>query len=85
MENRDALLVHLSATQATGIAERDAAVEMLRAQRVAAACTIATDKNYDTHGSDAVARALRVTRTLSENVARPSGSAIGRRERLAPS
>ncbi len=76
MENRHGLVVQARATQATGTAERDAAVAMLRAQRVSLGCTLGADKNYDTHGFVADARALGVTPHVSQNVKRRGGSAI---------
>jgi transposase len=79
MENRHGLVVQATATQATGTAERDAAVAMLRAQRMGPGCTIGADKNYDTHGFVAEARALGVTPHVSQNVKRPGGSAIDAR------
>ncbi len=76
MENRHGLVVEARATRATGTAERDAAVEMLRAHRVGAGCTLGADKNYDTHGFVADTRALGVTPHVSQNVKRSGGSAI---------
>jgi transposase len=79
MENRHGLVVQAMATQATGTAERDAAVQMLRAHGVGPGCTIGGDKNYDTHGFVANARALGVTPHVSQNVKRSGGSAIDTR------
>lgn len=84
MENRHGLVVQARATRATGTAERDAALQMLRAQGVGRGCTIGADKNYDTHGFVADARALGVTPHVSQNVKRSGGSAIdGRTTRHA--
>jgi transposase len=79
MENRHGLVVHAMATHATGTAERDAAVTMLRAYGVGPGCTIGGDKNYDTHGFVTDARALGVTPHVSQNVKRAGGSAIDAR------
>ena len=48
MENRHGLVVHAVATRATGTAERDTALQMLRAHGVGPGCTLGADKNYDT-------------------------------------
>lgn len=76
MENRHGLVVQARATPATGTAEREAAVDMLRAQRLGPGCTLGADKNYDTHGFVADARALGVTPHVSQNLNRNGGSAI---------
>lgn len=84
MENRHGLVVQARATPATGTAEREAAVDMLRAQRVGPGCTLGADKNYDTHGFVADTRALGVTPHVSQNLKRSGGSAIdGRTTRHA--
>jgi transposase len=79
MENRHGLVVQARATRATGTAERDAAVEMLRAHGVGPGCTLGADKNYDTREFVATTRALGVTPHVSQNVKRPGGSAIDAR------
>lgn len=84
MENRHGLVVQARATQATGTAERDTAVAMLRAQRVGPGCTLGADKAYDTHGFVADARALGVTPHVSQNVKRRGGSAIDGRTTRHP-
>jgi hypothetical protein len=76
MENRHGLVVQARAPQATGTAERDTAVEMLRAQAAGPGRTVGGDKHYDTHGFVADARALGVTPHVSQNLKRPGGSAI---------
>lgn len=76
MENRHGLVVQARATQATGTAERDTAVEMLRAHAVGPGSTVGGDKNYDTQGFVADVRALGVIPHVSQNVKRPGGSAI---------
>jgi transposase len=76
MENRHGLVVHAVATRATGTAERDAALQMLRAHGVGPGCTLGADKNYDTREFVTKARALGVTPHVSQNVKRTGGSAI---------
>lgn len=84
MENRHGLVVQAVATRATGTAERDAAVQMLEAQGVGPGCTLGADKNYDTQGFVAQARALGITPHVSQNIQRSGGSAIdGRTTRHA--
>ena len=79
MENRHGLVVQAMATQATGTAERDAAVQLLRAHAVGSGCTLGADKNYDTRDFVATTRALGVTPHVSQNVKRSGGSAIDAR------
>jgi len=76
MENRHGLVVQARATQATGTAERDAALEMLRAHGAGPGCTLGADKHYDTRGCVADVRALGVTPHVSQNLNRHGGSAI---------
>lgn len=76
MENRHGLVVQAIATRATGTAEREAALQLLRAHGVGAGCTLGADKNYDTRAFVAEARALGVTPHVSQNVKRTGGSAI---------
>jgi transposase len=79
MENRHGLVIQARATQATGTAERDAAIQMLGAQGVRAGSTLGADKNYDTRDFVATTRALGVTPHVSQNVKRSGGSAIDTR------
>jgi transposase len=76
MENRHGLAVQTQLTQATGTAERDAAVAMMAAQAPASGVTLGGDKNYDTHGCVADLRAAGVTPHVAQNTARRGGSAI---------
>jgi transposase len=76
MENRHGLVVQAVATRATGTAEREAALQLLRAHGVGTGCTLGADKNYDTRDFVAQARALGVTPHVSQNVKRTGGSAI---------
>ena len=82
MENRNGLAVDVRLTQATGTAEREAALDMLKDQ--AAARSVGADKNYDTRGFVAACREQGVTPHVAQNTARPGGSAIdGRTTRHA--
>lgn len=76
MENRHGLVVQARATRATGAAERETAVHLLRAQGAGRGCTVGGDKAYDTQGFVAEARALGVTPHVTQNVKRSGGSAI---------
>jgi transposase/IS5 family transposase len=68
MENRHGLVVDVLITQATGTAEREAALVMLdrrpvRSHRV----TLGADKNYDTREFVAACRARKVTPHVAQN------------------
>lgn len=76
-ENRNGLVIVSKVTEADGLAERDAAKEMLgkvatRKHRI----TVAADKNYDTNGFVKAARRLKVTPHVAQNTTRRGGSAI---------
>jgi len=77
MENRNGLAVDVRLTRATGTAEREAALDMLKDQ--AAAKTVGADKNYDTHGFVAACREQGITPHVAQNTARRGGSAIDAR------
>ena len=82
MENRNGLAVAVRLTQATGTAEREAALDMLKDQRRAR--TVGGDKNYDTKGFVAACRREGITPHVAQNTGRPGGSAIdGRTTRHA--
>lgn len=82
MENRNGLAVDVRLTQATGTAEREAALDMLKDQ--AAARSLGADKGYHTHGFVASCREQGITPHVAQNSARPGGSAIdGRTTRHA--
>ncbi len=85
MENRNGLLVELLVTQASGTAEREAALEMVndylpREQRI----TLAGDKAFDTRGFIEGCREPNVTPHVAQNLARTSGSAIDGRTTRHP-
>ncbi|MGA7800865.1 MAG: IS5 family transposase, partial [Gammaproteobacteria bacterium] len=61
MENRHGLVVSAQVTQATGTAEREAAVEMVQALSGTHRVTLGADKNYDTQGCVEALRCANVT------------------------
>jgi transposase len=76
MENRNRLAVQTGLTQATGTAEREAAVAMVAAQAPDGGVTLGGDKEYDTQGYVADLRAAGVTSHVAQNTARRGGNAI---------
>lgn len=82
IENRNGLLVRAELTQATGTAERDAALEMSAALRPRS--TLAADKGYDARGFVEGLRSRCITPHVAQNTKRAGGSAIdGRTTRHA--
>jgi transposase len=84
VENRHGLIVQSRVWEATGVAERYAALQMLEGipgdQRV----TVGGDKGFDTAEFVRECRHLHVTPHLAQNEARPGGSALdGRTTRHA--
>ena len=75
-ENRHGLVVDVRLTQASGTAERDAAVDMIAGKAAAKKATLGCDKGYDTHGFVKQLRARNVTPHVAQNVNRSGGSAI---------
>ncbi len=61
MENRNGLVVEATLTQATGTAEREAALEMLNRRKRGRRVTLAADKAYDVEGFVHDLRSRRVT------------------------
>jgi len=79
MEHRNALIVDIELTEATGYAERDAALEMLRRlPPTKRRRTVAGDKAYDTRAFVADLRELHITPHLAPNTTRQR-STIDRR------
>ena len=76
MENRNGLVVASTVTQATGKAEREAAIEMLDAQCDHMPQTLGGDKGYDTRGFVKSCRERGVTPHVAQNTKRSGGSAI---------
>ena len=66
-------------TQATGVAERDTALRLLKRQGQRTGRTLAGDKAYDTAQFIADCRELGVTPHVAQNSARPGGSALDAR------
>jgi transposase len=79
IENRHGLIADAMATQADGYAERDAGLLMLHAQWQGAPRrrrTVGADKGYDVREFVDLARELGATPHVTQNLARPGGSAI---------
>jgi hypothetical protein len=76
MENRNGLVVDVRLTQATGKAERDAAIDMLTEKPAEKRATLGADRGYDTRGFVARLRSIHVTPHVAQNVNRSGGSAI---------
>jgi transposase len=84
MEHRNALLVDIELTEASGFAERDAALEMLgRLPARRRRRTVAGDKGYDTAGFVAEVRGLGLTPHFAPNVTRQRSTIDGRTTRHA--
>src|SRR5207253_9900229 len=80
-ENRNGLIVDLDLLEATGFAEREAGLDLLRRQRRRGRrrrLTVAGDRGYDTRGFVAGCRELAVTPHLARNTTNRR-SAIDRR------
>lgn len=84
MEHRNALIVDIDLTEATGHAERDTAIGMLRRQPARARRrTVAGDKGYDTAGFVAEARDLGFTPHVAPNTTNRRSAIDGRTTRHA--
>ena len=79
MENRNGFAVEGQVTPASGIAEREAAVETAEALRLDRTKTLGADKAYDTVEFVASLRDQNVTPHVAQNTTRPGGSAIDAR------
>jgi IS5 family transposase len=79
IENRNGLVVDTELVQPSGVAERDAAMQMSGRIEGTERVTVAADKAYDTKDFVAVMRELNVTPHVSQNQKRPGGSAIDSR------
>jgi len=82
MENRNGLVVNAQLTQASGTAERAAALALLGQRHKRA--TLGADKAYDTQDFVAGLRALGVTPHVAQNDKRRGGSAIDGRTTRHP-
>ena len=78
-ENRNGLIVAAQVTQASGTAERSAAIDMLGELSGPRRCTLAADKGYDTREFVRQTRELNVTPHVAQNIERRGGSAINAR------
>ena len=84
MENRNALLVDVELSEASGYAERDVAVEMLaRLPKTARRRTVAGDKGYDTAGFVAAVRGLGITPHVAQHTNQRRSAIDGRTTRHA--
>jgi transposase len=77
-ENRNGLVVDVRLTQATGTAERDAALDMLSQKPSSRVMTLGADKAYDTRAFVQQLRAMKVTPHVAQN-AKSRRSAIDER------
>lgn len=66
-------------TEATGFAEREAAIRLLKRQGQRSGRTLAGDKAYDTAQFVSDCRKLNVTPHVAQNTGRPGGSALDAR------
>ena len=82
-ENRNGLVVDATLTQATGIAEREAACAMLGELPASYAVTVGADKAYDTTNFVAEMRRLGVTPHVAQNNTRRRSAIDGRTTRHA--
>jgi transposase len=81
MENRHGLVVGAALTQATGTAERDAAMAMLQERPGTRRCTLGGDKNYDVRAFVADLREQHVTPHVAQNTTNRSSAIDGRTTR----
>jgi transposase len=82
MEHRNALIVDIELTEASGYAERDAALEMLeRLPATTRRRTVAADKAYDTAGWVSDARELGFTPHVAPNTTNRRSAIDGRTTR----
>lgn len=84
MENRNGLVADVEVLQATGTAERDAALVMIERIEGDHQVTVGTDKNYDNKEFVAESRRMNATPHVAQNINARRGSAIdGRTTRHA--
>jgi transposase len=79
MEHRQGLPVDVEFTEATGFAERETGIRLMKRNKRRTGCTLAADKAYDTRQFVAECRALGVTPHVAQNIKRDGGSAIDAR------
>ena len=78
-DNRHGLVVDVRTTQASGTAERDAAIDMLSHKPRLKRATLGGDRGYDTRPFVTQLRELNVTPHVAQNLNRQGGSAIDER------
>jgi transposase len=78
-ENRNGVIGAAQVTQASGTAERSAAIEMLGELSGPRRCTLAADKGYDTREFVRRTRELNVTPHVAQNIERRGGLPINAR------
>jgi transposase len=66
-ENRNGLLVDVRLTQASGTAEREAAIEMISGKPASRRATLGGDRGYDTRGFVEATRKLNITPHVAQN------------------
>jgi len=81
MENRNGLIVGASVTQASGTAERDAAIDLLVGYRRRRRATAGMDKAYDAAGFVGRLRGLGVTPHIAQNTTNRRSAIDGRTTR----
>ena len=81
MENRHGLVVDTRVTQATGTAEREAALAMAEGLPGQQRVTLGADKNYDTRDCVRELRELQVTPHVAQNTSGRSSAIDGRTTR----
>lgn len=81
MENRHGLAVDVTLTQATGTAEREAALDMLERLPGVHQVTVGGDKNYDTADFVAECREMHVTPHVAQNTSGRRSAIDGRTTR----
>lgn len=84
IENQNGILVELQLEQATGMAERDAAIGMLYRLGGTSRITLGADKGYDTRDFVADCRHLNVTPHVAQNISKRRRSAIDARTTSPP-
>ena len=81
MENRHGLVVNAKVTQATGKAEREAAIDLVEALGGTDRITLGADKNYDTKDFVENMREMMVTPHVAQNDSNRSSAIDGRTTR----
>jgi transposase len=80
-ENRNGLVVDVRVTQATGTAEREAAVDMVSGKAASKRITLGADKGYDTAGFVEQLREIEVTPHVAQNTTNRKSAIDGRTTR----